>query len=112
MFQKGWCSMSHETHDSHTHEHNEQCGHTRVRHDGHVDYLHEGHLHSPHGDHYDEHTLSVSATNPADCHPIACAGGHQGETIPHGDHYDYIVNGHLHHAHSGHCDDHGPVQLA
>jgi hypothetical protein len=22
---------------------------------------------------------------------------------------DYLVDGHLHHPHDGHCDDHGPV---
>jgi UDP-2,3-diacylglucosamine pyrophosphatase LpxH len=32
--------------------------------------------------------------------------------VPHGDHVDYLVNGHLHHPHSDHCDDHGPVTLA
>jgi hypothetical protein len=25
---------------------------------------------------------------------------------------DYLVDGHLHHAHDGHCDDHGPVEHA
>jgi hypothetical protein len=25
---------------------------------------------------------------------------------------DYVVNGHLHHPHNGHCDNHGNVQLA
>jgi hypothetical protein len=34
------------------------------------------------------------------------------EAIPHGDHVDYVVNGHLHHPHNGHCDNHGNVQLA
>jgi hypothetical protein len=24
---------------------------------------------------------------------------------------DYLVGGHLHHPHGGHCDDHGPVSL-
>jgi hypothetical protein len=23
---------------------------------------------------------------------------------------DYLVSGHLHHPHDGHCDDHGPLQ--
>jgi hypothetical protein len=32
--------------------------------------------------------------------------------VPHGDHVDYLVDGHLHHAHGDHCDDHGPVQVA
>jgi hypothetical protein len=31
--------------------------------------------------------------------------------VPHGDHIDYLVDGHLHHPHGQHCDDHGPVQL-
>jgi hypothetical protein len=25
---------------------------------------------------------------------------------------DYLVEGHLHHPHNGHCDDHGRVQMA
>jgi hypothetical protein len=25
---------------------------------------------------------------------------------------DYLVNGHLHHVHGNHCDDHGQVHLA
>jgi hypothetical protein len=29
--------------------------------------------------------------------------------VPHGAHTDYLVNGHLHHPHGDHCDDHGPV---
>jgi hypothetical protein len=29
--------------------------------------------------------------------------------VPHGDHVDYLVAGHLHHPHGGHCDDHGPL---
>jgi hypothetical protein len=32
--------------------------------------------------------------------------------VPHGDHVDYLVGGHLHHPHDGHCDDHGPMQSA
>jgi hypothetical protein len=32
--------------------------------------------------------------------------------VPHGDHTDYLVDGHLHHPHDGHCDDHGPVKSA
>ena len=34
------------------------------------------------------------------------------EKIPHGDHIDYLVTGHLHHPHDGHCDDHGKIELA
>jgi hypothetical protein len=31
--------------------------------------------------------------------------------VPHGDHMDYLHEGHLHHHHGDHCDDHGPMQL-
>ena len=35
-------------------------------------------------------------------------GPHCGhEAVHHGDHLDYLVDGHLHHPHDGHCDDHG-----
>jgi UDP-2,3-diacylglucosamine pyrophosphatase LpxH len=30
--------------------------------------------------------------------------------VPHADHVDYLVDGHLHHPHGSHCDDHGPVE--
>ena len=29
------------------------------------------------------------------------------EAVTHGDHVDYLVDGHKHHPHEGHCDDHG-----
>jgi hypothetical protein len=32
--------------------------------------------------------------------------------VPHGDHADYLVEGHLHHQHGDHCDDHGAVTPA
>jgi hypothetical protein len=105
------------THPDHTHTHDAACGHTRIQHDGHVDYLHDGHLHFPHGDHYDEHCIAVSSTNPDGCapYPTACAHVHGPgcghEAIPHGDHVDYLVDGRLHHVHDGHCDDHGPVTV-
>ena len=113
--------MSHDHHQGHAHKHGAGCGHTAVQHDGHTDYLHDGHLHHEceHGE-IEEHTLAVGASNPADCTPgHSCAGhakdhahgpgcGH--EAIPHGDHVDYLVDGHLHHPHGGHCDDHGRVQ--
>ncbi len=63
--------------------------------------------------------VAVDASNPAGCTPgHACKGhvaghahgatcGH--EAVPHGDHVDYLVDGHLHHAHAGHCDDHGAL---
>jgi UDP-2,3-diacylglucosamine pyrophosphatase LpxH len=30
--------------------------------------------------------------------------------VLHGDHVDYLVNGHLHHPHERHCDDHGRLE--
>jgi hypothetical protein len=109
-------------HERHSHVHGRGCGHTAVRHDGHIDFLHDGHLHFPHGDHCDEHILPVTAGNPAACTPGHKCDGHEAEhvhhatcgheTVPHGDHVDYLVDGHLHHAHEGHCDDHGPLEAA
>ncbi len=113
--------MSCTKHDEHDHKHDDTCGHTRIKHDGHVDFVHDGHLHHPHGDHVDEHKLEVSASNPADCTPDHSCDGHDDghvhgpdcghEAVPHGDHVDYLVDGHLHHPHDGHCDDHGPVEV-
>ena len=115
-------ACTHPHHDHHDHVHGPGCGHVAVKHDGHVDYLHDGHLHHPHGDHVDEHVIAVSATNPAACTPAHACGGHAAdhvhgpgcghEAVPHGDHVDYLVNGHLHHPHGGHCDDHGPLERA
>jgi hypothetical protein len=31
--------------------------------------------------------------------------------VPHGDHVDYLVDGHLHHPHGDHCDNHGKVEV-
>ena len=110
--------MTHCTiHHDHTHVHGSGCGHTAIKHDGHIDYLHDGHLHHEHNGHYDEHTLPVNETNPDACIPLdTCAGHVHGEgcgheAVPHGDHIDYLVNGRLHHQHSDHCDDHGPVEI-
>jgi hypothetical protein len=109
-------------HEGHAHEHGPGCGHKTIEHDGHQDYLHDGHLHHVHGDHVDEHQLSVGGQNPGDCTPAhSCAGHASGhahgascghEAVAHGDHTDYVVEGHLHHVHDGHCDDHGPVKIA
>jgi hypothetical protein len=113
--------MAH-THDHHDHKHGANCGHTAVRHDGHVDHLHDGHLHHTAADGtVQEHALAVSSENPDGCVKHACAAhdamhqhgdgcGH--EAVPHGDHVDYLVDGHLHHPHDGHCDNHGTVKLA
>lgn len=112
--------MNHTPHPDHDHVHSSTCGHTRIRHVEHVDYLHDGHLHHEHGGHVDECIIEETADNPARCTPShACAGHATGhvhgancghETVPHGDHRDYLVDGHLHHPHGGHCDDHGAVQ--
>ncbi len=111
------------THANHNHQHGPGCGHTGIQHDGHTDYLHDGHLHHPTGGgNVEEHTLAVGTTNPATCTPQHSCGGHEAshkhgtgcghEAVPHGDHVDYLVEGHLHHPHGAHCDDHGKVQTA
>jgi len=113
--------MSHHRHEDHEHIHGPDCGHRAILHGDHTDYLHAGHLHHNHEDHIDEHVLSVCSTNPEACTPSHACGGHASghthgpscghEAVPHGDHVDYLVQGHLHHPHSGHCDDHGAVTL-
>ena len=114
--------QEHQTHGAHTHVHGPGCGHPGIRHGSHIDYAHDGHLHRPHDGHMDECRLEVAGRNMDSCKTgHECAGhdrkhqhgpkcGH--EMIPHGDHSDYMVAGHLHHAHDGHCDDHGPVERA
>ena len=109
----------HETHAAHAHAHAGGCGHRAIRHDDHTDYLHDGHLHHVHDDHVDECRLPARGANAATCTPShACDEHERGhahrpgcghEAIPHADHADYLVGGHLHHPHQGHCDDHGPV---
>lgn len=113
--------MTHHTHAGHTHTHGSGCGHTAIRHGDHIDYLHDGHLHAPHEGHYDEHVIAVDAANPDACTPDHACGAHAAthrhgpgcghEAVPHGDHVDYLVEGHLHHPHAGHCDDHGQVSV-
>lgn len=111
-----------QTHANHDHVHGAGCGHTAVQHGDHVDYLHDGHLHHAHDGHYDEHVIEVTAANAAVCTGGHACSGHAAdhvhgpgcghEAVPHGDHVDYLVDGHLHHAHDGHCDDHGRLALA
>ena len=111
--------MANHTHANHTHTHGPGCGHTGVEHDGHVDYLHDGHLHHTNGRGVEEHAIAVNGANPAECTPTHRCGGHDaghvhGEgcghaAVPHGDHVDYLVDGHLHHPHDGHCDFHGAL---
>jgi hypothetical protein len=64
-------------------------------------------------------TIPVTEQNPHECtdghdcehhddaHEHGPDCGH--EAVQHGDHTDYVVGGHLHHPHDGHCDHHGPV---
>jgi hypothetical protein len=114
--------MEHTAHNDHTHEHTDGCSHTAVKHQGHVDYLHDGHLHFVHGDHVDEHVVELSASNPDKCTETHACDGHDvshkhsagcgHEAVPHASHTDYLVRGHLHHAHESHCDDHGALSHA
>jgi len=111
----------HQVHSGHQHVHGPGCGHAAIKHNGHTDYIHDGHLHAVHEDHVDECKLNVSESNPDTCTPQHACGAHepshvhgQGcghEALPHGEHTDYLVYGHLHHPHNGHCDDHGAVNL-
>jgi hypothetical protein len=113
--------MQHHPHEHHPHRHGQGCGHTAVRHGDHVDYLHDGHLHSPKDAGLEEHSIQVSDANPVVCTPDHACATHAGththgpqcghEPVPHGDHVDFLVAGHLHHQHDGHCDDHGAVQI-
>ena len=112
--------IEHKTHGSHTHVHGQGCGHAQVQHGDHVDYLHDGHLHHVHDGHVDECTVAVDTRNVNACmsghactshessHRHSAGCGH--EAVPHGDHVDYLVGNHLHHAHAGHCDNHGPME--
>src|SRR5262249_34308313 len=110
----------HKQHQNHDHRHGADCGHKTIRHGDHSDYLHDGHMHHMHENHIDECSVNVSTNNPEACTPSHNCGGHDKghphtpncghEAIPHGSHTDYLVAGHLHHAHSGHCDDHGTLK--
>lgn len=110
--------MSHDPH----HVHTLFCGHTAVVHEGHVDFLEDGHLIHQEGGTVCDHVIAVSDRNPDRCTGGHPCGGHESEhvhgpncghpAVPHGDHLDYLVNGHLHHQHAGHCDDHGPLARA
>ena len=107
---------------AHPHVHGPNCGHARIAHDGHQDYVHDGHLHYQNGSTVEEHAIPIGKTNPAACTPDHQCSGHDQShhhgpgcghaAVPHGDHTDYVVQGHLHHVHAGHCDDHGAVTLS
>ena len=96
------------------------CGHTAPTHEGHVDTCTMVTSITPMmamlmsmpwlltGQTLRRAHLATSAAHDAShVRPRVRARGH-----PHGDHIDYLVDGHLHHAHGDHHDDHGPVQLA
>ena len=112
---------THHTHENHSHKHSANCGHTAIKHGTHVDYVHDGHLHHEHENHYDECTIEISSENPDSCTTGHVCSSHDSnhvhgpncghEAIPHGDHIDYLVDGHLHHQHNGHCDNHGKLVL-
>ena len=111
-----------DVHEEHAHSHNSGCGHVAVRHRGHLDYVHDGHLHRHEGGAITECAIETGPMNPAACtdgHPCQAHDGahlHGPDCghprIPHGDHQDYLVSGHLHHLHNGHCDDHGALELS
>jgi hypothetical protein len=111
--------MAIHAHEKHAHRHGAGCGHTAVLHEGHTDYLHDGHLHHLQGEQVEEHSITVGSANPGACTPAHACGAHDRahqhgpgcghEAVPHGDHVDYLVSGHLHHPHQGHCDDHGTL---
>jgi hypothetical protein len=114
--------MTDREHSDHTHVHGEGCGHTAVLHERHVDYLHDGHLHHVEGGKVVEHSIAITASNPASCTPDHKCSGHEAghvhgpgcghKPVPHGDHIDYLVDDHLHHPHGDHCDDHGRLHKA
>lgn len=105
-----------------SHQHGANCGHQGIVHAGHIDYLHDGHLHHMNGNTVEEHSISVDTSNPSTCTSGHSCNAHEAghkhgpdcghQAVPHGDHTDYLVDGHLHHPHNGHCDNHGKVQLA
>jgi|694.fasta_scaffold19903_4 hypothetical protein len=109
-------------HENHDHVHGANCGHTAIQHGDHVDYLHDGHLHHQDGAGVvEEHALEVNANNPESCTGGHVCSGHAADhvhgpdcghpAVPHGDHVDYLVDGHLHYQHNGHCDNHGNVSI-
>ncbi len=115
-------SETHQQHSgAHSHQHGPNCGHTALKHNGHTDYLHDGHLHHPHEGHVEDHRIEVNSANPEKCTPNHKCSGHEKthmhgpncghEAVPHGNHVDYLVDGHLHHFHGTHCDDHGKLEV-
>lgn len=102
------------------HHHYPGCGHLLIMHDGHADFLIDSHLLHLHRGKFLEHTVKESHSNPIVCAPLPLPihqfehihgpnCGH--ESIVHEDHIDYLVDNLLHHAHGGHCDNHGSLQI-
>ncbi len=114
--------MSCSIHDHGSHTHSPNCGHKAILHGDHLDYLHDGHLHFVTNGKVEDHALEVSTRNPDRCTSGHACSGHDADhvhgencghaAIPHGDHVCYLVDGHLHHPHNGHCDHHGTVAIA
>ena len=108
-----------EIHKGHDHIHGKDCGHIAVVHNDHVDYLHDGHLHNMHDGHIDDHVLEVSDTHPVQEVLAEEHGDHMHAEadathimVPHGDHMDFYHDGHLHHVHGDHIDEHGILEKA
>ena len=94
------------------HVHGPGCGHQAIKHKDHIDYLEDGHLHHVENGKTTKHIIEVSASNPSACNTVSCEGHSGALQVPHGDHLDFLVKGKLHHAHKGHCDDHGSIATA
>ncbi len=70
--------------------------------------------------HEEHEKVGVTSANPDRCtngHRCSAhdAAHHHGpgcghEAVAHGNHTDYLVEGHLHHQHKGHCDNHGRME--
>ncbi len=106
---------------AHAHVHSLDCEHKLVAHEDHHDYMHDGHLHNVSTGGVEEHVLPVDAEHPDACTPEHFCNEHSADhvhgdncghaMVPHGDHVGYLVDGHLHRAHNGHCDYHGRLTV-
>lgn len=110
-----------DTDHAHDHDHGSGCGHPQVRHGDHTDFLHDGHLHHAADAGVEEHEFAADDVTPDACTPDHGCAAHTGDhahgacehqAVPHAGHVDYLVEGHLHHPHGPHCDDHGAVHAA
>ncbi len=106
---------------AHDHVHSLDCEHKLVAHDDHHDYMHDGHLHHVTASGVVDHVLAIDADHPDACTPEHFCNEHAADhvhsencghaMVPHGDHVGYLVDGHLHRAHNGHCDYHGRLTV-